>query len=394
MSLIIDAIKKAQEIRLKELKRPPFLKSVPPKNPGTGEKRRMHVLLSLVGGGILLLSFALLWRNLSPLPPVSSSNQGPAISQKVPELEETRYLSNPVQQPSLQEPAPKREPIPQGLLLANRDKRVPLEQENLEETKKQPTSQKIARTADPPPPQPAEERKDISPPTPSAEIRGDPIPKPEPPPATEATHIESMGTGRGGSMSEAVIHYNQAVEFDRGRDYERAIRAYEKAIALDPKFVEAYNNLGVLYQERGLYEKALEVFEKGIEVAPTYEKIFNNLGTLLLLRGRYGKAKEAFERALSINPRNLESHINLGIVLKKEGRWDQALESFRSALSLDPTHAETHYNIGLFYDQLGRRDLAIHHYEAFVELSSKKNADLVPKVRRRLNDLRMKGSDR
>ena len=41
---------------------------------------------------------------------------------------------------------------------------------------------------------------------------------------------------------------------------EEAIDNYKKAISLKPDYVQAYNNLGVLYKDNEKYENAIEMF--------------------------------------------------------------------------------------------------------------------------------------
>ncbi len=49
-------------------------------------------------------------------------------------------------------------------------------------------------------------------------------------------------------------YYNMGIILKRNKRIEEAIDNYKKAIYLKPDSVQAYNNLGVLYQEREEYE--------------------------------------------------------------------------------------------------------------------------------------------
>jgi len=191
--------------------------------------------------------------------------------------------------------------------------------------------------------------------------------------------------------SDVLNHFNSGVTFYNQKEFSKAIQAYQKVIELDPAYVEAYNNLGIIYQEIDNFDKALEVYHKAIDINPRYAKTFNNLGLLHFLNERYEESIEAFQKALAINPSSIESHINLGVLYKKRGMVDKAIESYQKALSLNPLHGETHYNMGLLYEQLEKWDLAIHHYQTFIELSLRTHPDLVAKVQRHLSYLKTKG---
>ena len=214
------------------------------------------------------------------------------------------------------------------------------------------------------------------------------------PPATQKEEVSSKSIGveqEGGKdrtlTSDVLNHFNSGVHFYNQREFSKAIQAYQKVIELDPTYVEAYNNLGIIYQMVGEMDRAFGAYQKSTEINPRYEKGYNNLGILLFLKGRYEEAVEAFQKALAINSNNIESHINLGILFKKKGEWEKAIESYQKALAINPLHRETHYNIALLYEQLENLELAINHYQQFIQLSSKSHPELVVKVQRHLNEL-------
>lgn len=199
--------------------------------------------------------------------------------------------------------------------------------------------------------------------------------------------VEQEGGKDAVLAAEVLSQFNSGVAFYNQKEFSKAIQTYQKVIALNPTFVEAYNNLGIIYQTIGDVDKAFGAFQKATEINPSYQKGYNNLGILLLVEGRCQEALQAFNKALDINPNNIESHINLGILFKKKGQWDEAIDSYKKALEIDPLHKETHYNIALLYEQLENLDLAISHYQKFIQLSSKSRPELVSKVRKHLNGL-------
>jgi Flp pilus assembly protein TadD len=186
---------------------------------------------------------------------------------------------------------------------------------------------------------------------------------------------------------EILTQFNLGVQFYQQQNYSKAIQSYQKVIQLDPTYVEAYNNLGITYQELGDFDKAFEAYQKSVEINPQYEKGYNNLGILYYLQGQNEEAFEAFKNALVINPNSIESHINLGVLYKKQGQLNRAIESYQNALEINPLLKEVHYNIALLYEQSGNIESAIGHYLEFINLSSANHSDLVSKVQRHLDDL-------
>lgn len=75
--------------------------------------------------------------------------------------------------------------------------------------------------------------------------------------------------------------------------YTDALRYYNLAVRVDPKYYEAYHNAAIVYMKLGDYENARIVFEKAIEIKPDYAKAHRNLG---LLYEQYLKNTEAARR--------------------------------------------------------------------------------------------------
>ncbi|HEX4835082.1 MAG TPA: tetratricopeptide repeat protein, partial [bacterium] len=56
-------------------------------------------------------------------------------------------------------------------------------------------------------------------------------------------------TGTSSQASAAWTYYNQGEEYSRKKSWNLAIQAYLQAVRQDPKFVEAWNNLGFCYRK-------------------------------------------------------------------------------------------------------------------------------------------------
>ena len=62
------------------------------------------------------------------------------------------------------------------------------------------------------------------------------------------------------------------------KDYDRAIKDYDEAIRLDPKFVLAYNNRGNAYSEKNEFDRAIKEFDEAIRLDPKHIYAYNNRG--------------------------------------------------------------------------------------------------------------------
>ncbi|MBF0421668.1 MAG: tetratricopeptide repeat protein [Magnetococcales bacterium] len=92
---------------------------------------------------------------------------------------------------------------------------------------------------------------------------------------------------------------------------EEAIAVF-KALSVDhPSLPEPYNNLAVLYAEKGLYEEASESLKKAIQTHPSYATAHENLGDI------YSKmASQAYSKALALDSQNRGAQTKLDMIRK------------------------------------------------------------------------------
>lgn len=91
--------------------------------------------------------------------------------------------------------------------------------------------------------------------------------------------------------------YVKAENFGRSGQYHDAVREYDAAIKINPKFARAYYGRGLSYQLMGIPDKAMESYNQGLEVDPDNAKLYNNRGTLFYQQKQYDKALEDLKKA-------------------------------------------------------------------------------------------------
>ena len=390
MSLIIDALKKAQQLRLKGPEGTPILKYPnPDKKRGWDSKKQWL----LIGAGLISFCIVLFILLRPTSPPLATQTNRTIIpmerihSAAVPKKEEPteglhytevalsgRTSSDPVTKKISQEPPKELANLPKS--------EEPLHvKQALNPAKSgtvsgQTATEGLSYRGTPPSSQPSH----LTSPTLSQASQKEEVPP-------RFVEVEQEGGKDRTLISDVLNHFNSGIHFHDQKEFAKAIQAYQKVLELDPTYVEAYNNLGITYQTMGDMDKAFKAYEKTIEIDPRYEKGYNNLGILLFLKDRDEEALEAFQKALVINSNNIESHINLGVLFKKRGQMGNAIDSYQTALAIDPFHKETHYNIALLHEQMENFELAVNHYQQFIQLSQKSHPELVSKVQRHLNSL-------
>ena len=128
---------------------------------------------------------------------------------------------------------------------------------------------------------------------------------------------------------------------------ERALADLGRAIALDPKLAEAYNNRGVVYRDRGDYALARAELDRALEIDPKLALAYVNRAQLFRLSGSPDQALADYAAALAIEP-SAALYIGRGQLLHEQGKCAEALASHEMALELDEelvARAEAHKNL-------------------------------------------------
>ncbi|WP_426087382.1 LytR C-terminal domain-containing protein [Janthinobacterium sp. PSPC1-1] len=125
--------------------------------------------------------------------------------------------------------------------------------------------------------------------------------------------------------------------FERG-DLPAAQAAYEQALRLAPRHVNARNGLAVLHAQRGEHDAAIAHWlaltqEMGM-ARPHQAYLFSNLGHAYSLSGRDAQALPALEQACLLDPLNALAWQHLAQVLERLGQHERAVLMRRQAASL------------------------------------------------------------
>ena len=74
--------------------------------------------------------------------------------------------------------------------------------------------------------------------------------------------------------------------------WREAIYRWEKAVELDPSYAAAFNDLAIAYEHEGQLDKARKAYEKAIELQPNNAEIKQNFELFKEINDRSGSAKE------------------------------------------------------------------------------------------------------
>ena len=119
--------------------------------------------------------------------------------------------------------------------------------------------------------------------------------------------------------------------------YDYAEKLTLKALAEDPNYATAYNQMGYLYSRRSDYAKALEATGKYVQLLPNEPNPHDSYGEMLRLVGRFDEALEQYHMALKIDPTFYISQKELGETYAIMVQGEKSREEYAKAVHDAPS---------------------------------------------------------
>jgi tetratricopeptide (TPR) repeat protein len=164
-------------------------------------------------------------------------------------------------------------------------------------------------------------------------------------------------------------------------EFPAAIDAFEHALKLHPKYVEAENNIGLAWKELNEAEKARAAFQSAIDWqgdSPSDAQPFLNLGVLLGNSNQNEQAIPLLKKALSLAPRNPSVHEELGKIYVAMNRLAAAQIELEQAVSLSPETSSLHYRLGQIFRKEGKADRAQEEFAICERLNGSHSSSKTP----------------
>jgi len=149
-----------------------------------------------------------------------------------------------------------------------------------------------------------------------------------------------------------------------GGDYlKEVLRAEENALKIDPKYAEAYQVRGAVYDKMGDSDKAFEMFKRSLEINPSQAEAANALQNISVRKGKYDSVIEVFQQFLKTYPNNLLYLENLALAYVRKGDLPKAERTFLQMLKVEPKNIRGLVNLGFTYVQQGNLGKAFERFE-------------------------------
>ena len=175
---------------------------------------------------------------------------------------------------------------------------------------------------------------------------------------------------------------------DQGQ-YQKALRAFEASLRINPGYTEAALNLAVTYNDTGKYKEAQETYRHALSrsgarqgkldrfVAGKLANMYAEIGDVWLSSGMYPEAVREYRRALELGPVFVDIRSKLAGALRDQGDREQAIQEYEEVVRQSPNYVPARLNLGLSLWAAGRKDEAAKHWKTVLDISpGNRNAEM------------------
>jgi len=183
---------------------------------------------------------------------------------------------------------------------------------------------------------------------------------------------------------EAEEHNSIGMSYMDEEKYDLALEEFDKALSIEPDYIDAIKNKGNVYYYQNKPDKAIECYELSVAKDPSYWNGYNNIGNVYFDQGKIEDAEKYYLKAVEYCKDDIMPYNNLGDILIEQERYEEAIENYRTALDLGLENGELHSQMGFCYWQISNRyiqekneDMAMEYVNKALE-SLGKAGDLDP----------------
>ena len=132
----------------------------------------------------------------------------------------------------------------------------------------------------------------------------------------------------------------------QGKDLDKSIQLLKKAVALYPKYSEAYLLIGVVYSSQKNWSEAEKALWKSVELNQSNAAAYVALGSVENEEKKFPEAEKSLLKAVELSPQSADAQVELGRAYFGQGRWAEAEQQLAKANQLRPSVAQQHVMLG------------------------------------------------
>ncbi len=140
--------------------------------------------------------------------------------------------------------------------------------------------------------------------------------------------------------AKALDEYLKGVMANDNRRWSEAIRHLQAAVALNPRFAEAYTQLGYAYYQINDIEKEAKAYQAALKIKPNDPDALYSLAMNMESQEKYEEAIPLYEKALAQAPDDKETLYQLGLSYLANNKKEKATEMYYRLKKFDHGQAE------------------------------------------------------
>jgi tetratricopeptide (TPR) repeat protein len=183
---------------------------------------------------------------------------------------------------------------------------------------------------------------------------------------------QNASTEKPGNSTEAARLNNLGVAYMNQQLFEKGLKGFEQAAALDPKFQIAQMNQGIALLNMGRIDAARQLLEQAVKQSPSDPHAWYNLGMMEKNSANAQAAIAAFHRVTEIDPNDADAWYFLGASYAQNKQYPEAIDAFQHALKLNPLHASAEFGLSRAYQQSADLTHAREHLTRFQYITQNK----------------------
>jgi len=178
-----------------------------------------------------------------------------------------------------------------------------------------------------------------------------------------------VNAANAGVPKAALDHYENASKLAQEKDYRGAIKELKLAVSQYPQFVNAQNQIGVLYLRLNELDNAESAFKAALKIDPEAFEPLLNRGVALYRLGKFKDAETSLRASLKVKPDIPAAYFYLGRTLNKLNRNEEAETALLACLKLSPNDFnEAHRVLAAIYLDRGALGQVVEELETYLKV--------------------------
>jgi tetratricopeptide (TPR) repeat protein len=177
----------------------------------------------------------------------------------------------------------------------------------------------------------------------------------------------------------AKAYAGRAAVYNEWRQCQKALRESEQAIKLDPNLAWGFNCRGFAHTGLMNYQQAIQDFNKALELDPKYAWPYCNRTWAYFMLKNYHQALEDANKATELAPGLPYGYFHRGRALASLNNFQDAIKDFDKAIKFDPMFSWPFLHRGYVFLKLNETKRALEDFKRAASLGNRQTEGYLKK---------------